>query len=303
MIQCLACEDWFHESCCNLRERPTSREPSPAPPENLSSQNDPNHTETGDDAASEASSSGLPPPLISGDEYESFVCGSCVSRNTTLQRWAGTSGAMLVVRDNPGSSWRRVSGPEAKKEVVQVDDNQASSSSGIKRPLSPSALDGPETKRAKGSSPIPHLAIPSCLAPPQHPLAATVMSNLNKSDPANSLGAGDIFLSLGFRGRWCHCHTCLPPLKAEPYLLDDEETYEPPDDPDSGLSLEELGMRALSRIPRDKALDGIHAFNAMRDDLVKFLRPFAQDGKVVNESDVHGFFASLKEAAAKKGRE
>lgn len=36
---------------------------------------------------------------------------------------------------------------------------------------------------------------------------------------------------------------------------------------------------------------------------MKFLRPFAQDGKVVNESDVHGFFASMKEAAAKKGRE
>jgi E3 ubiquitin-protein ligase UBR7 len=36
---------------------------------------------------------------------------------------------------------------------------------------------------------------------------------------------------------------------------------------------------------------------------VKFLRPFAQDGKVVNESDVHGFFDSLKAAAAKKGRE
>ena len=75
---------------------------------------------------------------------------------------------------------------------------------------------------------------------------------------------------------------CLPSLKAEPYLLNDEETYEPPVDPDSGwipfvssqwfhhlqpiigLSLEELGMRALSRIPRDRALDGIHAFNAMR---------------------------------------
>jgi E3 ubiquitin-protein ligase UBR7 len=40
-----------------------------------------------------------------------------------------------------------------------------------------------------------------------------------------------------------------------------------------------------------------------RDDLVKFLRPFAQDGKVVNESDVHEFFDSLKEAAAKKARE
>ena len=31
-----------------------------------------------------------------------------------------------------------------------------------------------------------------------------------------------------------------------------------------GLSLEELGMRALERIPRDRAIDGIHAFQEMR---------------------------------------
>ena len=37
------------------------------------------------------------------------------------------------------------------------------------------------------------------------------------------------------------------------------------------------------------------------DDLIKFLRPFAQEGKVVNESDVTSFFATLTEAA-KSGR-
>lgn len=87
-----------------------------------------------------------------------------------------------------------------------------------------------------------------------------------------------------------------------------------------GLSLEELGMRALERLPRDRAIDGIHAFNGMRlvvwfallslclrtkfyprDDLVKYLRPFAQEGKVVNETDVRDFFATLTETA-KKGR-
>ena len=31
-----------------------------------------------------------------------------------------------------------------------------------------------------------------------------------------------------------------------------------------GLSLEELGMRELERLPRDRAIDGIDAFNAMR---------------------------------------
>lgn len=96
----------------------------------------------------------------------------------------------------------------------------------------------------------------------------------------------------------------MPPLNADRFLLEEEETYEPPDDPDSGLSLEELGIRALARLPRDKAIDGIHAFNELRDDLIKFLRPFAQQGKVVNESDVTDFFATLTEAAARNsGRE
>ena len=75
---------------------------------------------------------------------------------------------------------------------------------------------------------------------------------------------------------------CLPSLEANPFLLEEEETYEPPQDPDCGeyfssqfltiprhfpslgLSLEELGMRALERLPRDRAIDGILAFNAMR---------------------------------------
>lgn len=128
---------------------------------------------------------------------------------------------------------------------------------------------------------------------------------------------------------------CLPSLKDHPYLLEEEETYEPPEDPDSGahfdlmhqshmyanmnivlmsgLSLEELGMRALERLPRDRAIDGIRAFNDMRsvfssdtpgepfitpfnrDDLLAYLRPFAQEGRIVSEADVRLFFESLRE--------
>ncbi|KAG8937753.1 hypothetical protein FRC00_001173, partial [Tulasnella sp. 408] len=64
-------------------------------------------------------------------------------------------------------------------------------------------------------------------------------------------------------------------------------------------SLEELGLRALEALPRDKALDSIRAFNEMRDDLLAYLRPFAQAGKVVSEKDVTAFFEALKEG--KKG--
>jgi E3 ubiquitin-protein ligase UBR7 len=73
-------------------------------------------------------------------------------------------------------------------------------------------------------------------------------------------------------------------------------------------------MRALERLPRDRAIDGIRAFNDMRlvfssyafdesfiahfhrDDLLAYLRPFAQEGRIVGEADVRQFFEALHES-------
>ncbi|KAG6865452.1 hypothetical protein C0991_002375 [Blastosporella zonata] len=297
MIQCLMCEDWFHESCCNLREKPHSKRPSPEPL--------PEHTGTSeerhdDDARSEGSSD-LPPGLIPGTEYESFICGPCASRNKTLVRWAGTPGITMVVRDAPTESWRRLIEEEPHTAVDPLDIvyDAVDLALGTKRPLSPSNLGAREAKRLR-VSPVPSSAT-LCLAPDSNPIAQKIYEQLDAPASA-SLGAGDLFLSENFRDGWCRCASCLPSLEASPCLLKEEETYEPPEDPDSGLSLEELGMRALGRLPRDKAIDGIHAFNGMRDNLVKYLRPFAQEGKVVSETDVREFFASLTEAGKKNRR-
>ncbi|KAG5652551.1 hypothetical protein H0H81_004612 [Sphagnurus paluster] len=297
MIQCLACEDWFHESCCNLRERPSSREGSPEPNPDRAAPVEGNI----DDGSSEGSS-GLPPALIPGSRYESFICGACVSNNATLVRWAGTPGIMMVTRDSITEPWRCLEDgtPAEPVDVDRLDDVEGLSI-GTKRPLSPSDLDAPDAKRSRFSSPtfMPATKPHQCLAPRLNPTAQKIFAQLD-SPADSSLGTGDLFLSEDFRRRWCRCALCLPPLEASQYLLEDEETYEPPEDPDLGLSLEELGMRALERIPRDKAIDGIMAFNGMRDDLVKYLRPFAEEGKVVCETDVREFFASLTEAT--KGR-
>ncbi|KAF4610255.1 hypothetical protein D9613_010658 [Agrocybe pediades] len=283
MIQCLACEDWFHESCCNLRERPPSREPSPAMLPEADSAQQSTGVDTVDDGTSDASSTGLPPPLISGDDYESFVCCDCVSRNPTLTRWAGTSGVMMIVRDNVSDPWRRLNGSvKATLEVIEIEDSQSASLLGVKRPPSPSVLEGPEAKRLKGSSLTENPSDSLCLAPPQEPLAQKILSSLN-IDPESSLGTGDIFLAPGFMDRWCHCGSCLPSLKAHPYLLEEEGTYEPPEDPDSGLSLEELGMRALERIPRDRAIDGIHAFNEMRYVILPILKLETEKGDLMGK--------------------
>ncbi|KAL6303793.1 hypothetical protein BKA93DRAFT_325400 [Sparassis latifolia] len=289
MIQCLACEDWFHESCLNLRERPPSRDPSPEPTQ---------ESPDADDAASEASSSGLPPPLISASDYDSFVCGACVRKIDTLRRYAGTSKVLMVVRDSPSDKWRIIGDEDAGSSTVEVDIAEPGSSAGEKRAHSPTKPDAPDAKRAR-LSPVA-LSSQPCLAPAMNPRAQELLSSQESRDDEglqafSPLGCGDVFLTEGWRERWCRCGACLPSLRAHQYLLEEEETYEPPEDPDSGLSLEELGLRALQRLPRDRAIDGIRAFNEMRDDLMNHLRPFAQEGKVVTEGDIRAFFDSRTE--------
>jgi len=176
-----------------------------------------------DDGASDASSSGLPPPLLGGEEYESFVCAGCVRRSPLLQRWAGTLGAMMVVRDSPNEAWRRLNGGvvDVDESVDIEESNQGSTSSGVKRPRSPTPDDGPDAKRVKTDGNVgsgsPKPTAP-CLAPVQPPLARTVMASLvaEGSISESGLGAGDVFLTEGFRERWCHCPTvsfCPPLLK------------------------------------------------------------------------------------------
>ncbi|KAG6837393.1 hypothetical protein H0H93_010011 [Arthromyces matolae] len=298
MIQCLICEDWFHESCCNLRERPPPRSSSMEPaPEGTDKKED-----CEDETRSECSTD-LPSGLITGSEYESFICGSCVSKNKTLVKWAGTPGITMVVRNTIAGPWERLGDYSPSfEERVSVDDagDEDKLTSGCKRPLSPSNIEGSDAKRLRGND-ASISSITPCLAPYSNSVAQRVYEQLC-APATESLGTGDLFLSEGFRTRWCRCSSCLPPLEATPCLLKEEETYEPPEDPDSGLSLEELGMRALERMPRDKAIDGIHAFNGMRDNLVKYLRPFAQEGKVVGESDIKQFFDSLTETAKTQNR-
>ncbi|KAI6026601.1 hypothetical protein BKA83DRAFT_4245427 [Pisolithus microcarpus] len=297
MIQCISCEDWFHESCLNLRDRPhpdTYPDPDPVPAsESL---------DIRDDNDSDVSSDGLPPPLISAEDYDVFVCYDCVTKIDTLRRYAGTKGVIMVVRDDESSPWKTVDGdvlPAAALNHTNSDsplevDGSESPFILERHSSSPHARgEERETKRRKISNP----SLSRCLAPP----ASSIAKAIYECKPQGSrvwgshLGTGDVFLTEGWRQRWCRCDQCLPSLQAHPYLLAEEETYEPPEDPDSGLSLEELGMRALARLPRDRAIDGIHAFNNMRDGLMEYLRPFAQEGKVVEAADVNHFFEKLLE--------
>ncbi|EEB90498.1 hypothetical protein MPER_11286 [Moniliophthora perniciosa FA553] len=199
----------------------------------------------------------------------------------------------MVIRASPSNTWKVIPasanddyGPEVNTFIPSEPEMK-----GQKRKDSPSALNEQDLKRRCLS---PSTSSDPCLAPPPNTVSEQIYDDL-RNGTESLHGSGDVFLTVGFRQRWCRCAACIPSLQENTFLLEEEDTYEPPDDPDCGLSLEELGMRALARLPRDRAIDGIHAFNAMREDLVQFLRPFAEDGQVVAEADVKNFFDELRE--------
>lgn len=79
-----------------------------------------------------------------------------------------------------------------------------------------------------------------------------------------------------------------------PFLAEEEQVYEPPSDDDAGSSLLDAGTSALSKMPREQAIEGMAAYNNIKDKLSAFFKPFAEGGKVVTDRDVTSFFEEMK---------
>lgn len=181
-----------------MRERPPPRGSSPEPAEPDAHDHD--------DARSDASSTGLPPPLISAEDYDAFVCFACVSKIDTLRRYAGTKGAIIVARDDANDTWRRLEGnspsePDGHHDDSLVDIDDARPVSIAKRPRSSSPGEEREAKRPRTTTSSP------CLAPPVNTISEVIYTNLapDLKVSRSSLGAGDVFLTEGWRQRWCRC--------------------------------------------------------------------------------------------------
>lgn len=119
----------------------------------------------------------------------------------------------------------------------------------------------------------------------------------------------DVFLTESFRDRICRCKSCQPDWAHLPFILAPEETYSPPQSQieEDGLdgrsetgasqtsSTYDLGLAALSKLPRERMMESLQAYNKMRDALFDHLRPFADQGKVVDAESVREFFRKQKE--------
>jgi len=221
----------------------------------------------------------------------------------------------MVIRDRGAKNWRILDGVEGQAitDVAASDVSTDEIVAGQKRPRQETDDDvsiEPPAKRLhiEASS---GGGTRSCKIPFPNPLAHSIFAELDRvastgtalpdGEPPAVESTGDMFLTQGWRERWCKCSNCLLYLSARSYLEEEEETYEPPEDPDAGLSLEELGMRALERLPKEQAINGIMAFQRMSSELNQFLAPFAATGQVVTREDVQRFFEERRRQA--EGRE
>lgn len=96
-----------------------------------------------------------------------------------------------------------------------------------------------------------------------------------------------------------------------PYLLESEDTYSPPRSQNASeegdghseggasqtSSTYDLGLAALQRMPRAQMMESLEAYNRMRDALFNHLRPFAEEGRVVDGDSLREFFRKQREGA------
>lgn len=78
------------------------------------------------------------------------------------------------------------------------------------------------------------------------------------------------------------------------FLYLDDPVYLPDEDSNTDSSVYQLGIQELKNLPNDKAILGLKAYNDIKSKLTDFLKPFAENGKIVTEDEVKDFFSTIK---------
>ena len=179
---------------------------------------------------------------------------------------------------------------------------EAEKSTTLKRKAEDSPEDEQDTKKARSepsSTPGP--------ADPSQPITAVPQPKHTLLPPTPPNPALTLFLTDTFRTALCRCPDCFPALAKHPQLLEEETSYEPPlstssasvngaaaPSMHSGGSLLERGEAALSSMDRVRAIEGVMAYNHVRDKVKDFLKPFAESGQAVGAEDIKEYFARLR---------
>ncbi|GAA5880426.1 hypothetical protein JCM1840_007693 [Sporobolomyces johnsonii] len=165
----------------------------------------------------------------------------------------------------------------------------SSSSSEPSTSATPSTSSSQPTSASVSAAPSSPTKV--CRAPPVLPPGESPLAMLEKEG-----GRVNIYLEEGWMMRWCRCDQCLPLFFDFPYMLEEEEQYEPPEDPDAHKSTFDLGMEhLLNHMPRAQALDSVRAFTGLSDRLKTYLRPLAEGDTTITKELIEKFFEEERE--------
>ena len=75
------------------------------------------------------------------------------------------------------------------------------------------------------------------------------------------------------------------------FMYTDDPIYKPPEDSDDeSSSIFQMGLKELSKVPVEQAIAGMDAYEKIKSKLTEFLKPFAEQKKVVTKDEVTRFF-------------
>ena len=244
-----------------------------------------------------------PPGFPQEEDFEGFICYKCVDAYPWIKRYAGARGFL-------GPVFRRSAAPSPEKGILQKTEELISS----RLPLSNKrkadddidSITSTTSKRMKGSVDNVEVngaienASPSVL--PDSKIEITPVCKFKALPPA-PLGEVSLFFKADFRDHLCRCADCFPDLAIHPHLLEEEDAYEPPlseDGDDVGGStvgsgsIYERGESALKNVDRVKAIEGVMAYNHLKEKLRPLFEEFAGSGKALGAEDIKAYFAKLR---------
>lgn len=333
MFQCLGLgthetggcgEDWYHPGCLmglgpKWYEKMEARKPVAAPPAangSLSSISEDATAPAGADGTDQPPSTGaddeddndapLPDGFPAEDDFEHFICYKCVESQPWIKAYTGTAGFLAPVylntedgasspkkrklddADDDSQQWKRVKTEGHDDGSVQVPPSlTAHVQSTASAVLAGEGEEGvKEERREEGT---------------QTATTQEMTCKFASLPPAPS-GRFSLFVTEGFRERFCRCPSCFPGLKSHPQLLEEEDVYEPPlseAGSDNGSthgsgSLYDRGESALRNVDRVRAIEGVMAYNTLKDKLKPFFQQFAESGQAISAEDIKEYFAKLR---------
>lgn len=239
-----------------------------------------------------------PPGFPHENDFDGFLCYRCVDAHPWIKRYAGAPGFLAPV-------FKRSAAPSPETGILsniievatlpllnakkrKADDEEGEDSSAPTKRLRDDSSDSV----AKVTDGTTFDVKPSEEASCKYELL-----------PAAPTGQISLFFKSDFRDHLCRCSSCFPNLKPHNQLLEEEDTYEPPmseGEEEAGGStvgsgsIYDRGESALKNVDRVRAIEGVMAYNHLKDKLKPFFQQFAESGKAISAEDIKAHFAKMR---------